>query len=110
MTLVDDRTRHTPQADAEYWLPAFEAGPRTLVRRDSLHLEPADHGRPGGARGAAAPDDCPHAGLELPYSAAADAAAPGNAAFTNLMESGTNGAATINGSSRQNLGTLGLVL
>jgi hypothetical protein len=25
MTLVDDRTRHTPQADAEYWLAAFEA-------------------------------------------------------------------------------------
>ena len=35
------------------------------------------------------------------------AAAPGNAAFTNLMESGTNGAATINGNSRQNLGNLG---
>src|ERR1035437_6470085 len=26
MTLVDDRPRLTPQADAEYWLPAFEAG------------------------------------------------------------------------------------
>jgi hypothetical protein len=25
MTLVDDRPRLTPQADAEYWLAAFEA-------------------------------------------------------------------------------------
>jgi hypothetical protein len=33
-----------------------------------------------------------------------DADPPGNAAPTNLMESGTNGAAMINGSSRQNLG------
>jgi hypothetical protein len=36
-----------------------------------------------------------------------DRAVPGNAAFTNLMESGTNGAATITGNSRQNLGNLG---
>jgi hypothetical protein len=35
------------------------------------------------------------------------AAAPGNAAPTNLMESGTNGTATINGKIRQNLGNLG---
>ena len=76
-------------------------------RRAGLHLEHPDHGRPAGDRGDAAPDDCSHAGHELPYSAAADAAAPGNAALTNLMESGTNGAATINGNSRQNLGDLG---
>ena len=25
MTIVEDRTRHTPQADAEGWLKAFEA-------------------------------------------------------------------------------------
>jgi hypothetical protein len=25
MTIVEDRTRHTPQADAEGWLTAFEA-------------------------------------------------------------------------------------
>ena len=48
----------------------------------------------------------PHAGHELPYSAAADAAAPGHAAFTNLMASGMNGAATIIGNSRQHLGNL----
>jgi len=49
----------------------------------------------------------PHETCEFPHSAAADAAATDNAAPTNLMESGTNGAATINGSSRQNLGNLG---
>jgi hypothetical protein len=38
---------------------------------------------------------------------ASTAAAPGNAALTNLMESGTNGAATIISNSRQNLGNLG---
>src|SRR5664280_2937295 len=32
MTLVDDRTRHTPQADAEGWLKAFEAA---LQSRDA---------------------------------------------------------------------------
>ena len=78
-------------------------------RRAGLHLEPADHGRPAGDRGDAAPDDCPHAGHELPYSAAADAATPGNAAPTNLMASGTNGPETIIGNSRQNLGNFGLV-
>ena len=25
MTIIEDRTRHTPQADAEGWLTAFEA-------------------------------------------------------------------------------------
>jgi hypothetical protein len=54
----------------------------------------------------AAPDDCPHAGNKIAYSAATDAAALGNAALTNLMESGTNGPATIIGNSRQNLGNL----
>jgi hypothetical protein len=39
-------------------------------------------------------------------AAATDAAALGNAALTNLMESGTNGPATIIGNSRQNLGNL----
>jgi hypothetical protein len=34
-------------------------------------------------------------------------AAPGHAALTDLLESGTNGAATIIGNSRQNLGNLG---
>jgi hypothetical protein len=32
MTLVEDRTRHTPQADAEGWLAAFEAA---LQSRDA---------------------------------------------------------------------------
>jgi hypothetical protein len=67
MTLVDDRPRFTPQADAEVWLAAFEAA---LQSRD---------------------------------------AAPGHAALTGLLESGTNCAATIIGNSRQNLGSLGLI-
>jgi len=95
-------------------------GRRTLARRAGFYLEYPDHGRTAGDRSDAAPDAGPHETCEFPHSAAADAAAlgqprrhirrtfafAGNAAPTNLMESGTNGAATIIGNSRQNLGNL----
>src|ERR1039458_2896343 len=69
-------------------------GRRALARRAGLYLEHPDHGRPAGDRGDAAPDAGPHQACEFPYPVETHAAAPGHAAPTNLMESGTNGAAT----------------
>ena len=92
MTVVEDRPRLTPLAEAEDWLTAFDTAlqaqdaaaaaglvprRRAVARRARLHLEHPDHGRPAGDRGHAARDAGAHQAEKLPHSAEAHAAALG---------------------------------
>jgi putative flavoprotein involved in K+ transport len=92
MNIVEDRSRFTPQADAEGWLAAFEAALRAQDAAAAAALFLPDglwrdllaftwtiqtmSGRPE-IEAALAPHARAHKAFEFPYSAPADAAAPG---------------------------------